>query len=284
MQKKRHYDSHSVYNRVFDYIKFNESTILLRRQLINEESFFGKIKYLRRILIIYLDLRVLIRCRYMKGNNRIFVSEFSTHNWLLFSIFLRQKYRKRIILNINHNLSKGNFSKYLLKILSNRIEVAMLIGSSEVLKEFSNLQIYDLKKNVTPFGDIKKIIFFWGRRKEQVNISERCINLVCQRISPKLLIKHVGKDTNQNLTEEEYSKLFDAETLVVLLYGDKNYSNRHSGIVIEAIVRGTRVLAPSNAVNQFATKKYKHCTCYKSEDELLNKIDQIILEKSKMFN
>lgn len=168
---------------------------------------------------------------------RITILDFSNSNLLFFPLIKLIFFKKKLTININHNLN-SSFSRLIIKALhSLKLVSFTAINNSVGVNDWiataneSSGKLYD---------GFKKYFIFNPRRRDQLNEIglDALIRTLCER---NCYITNLER-LSSNLS---YELLFaEEDTLLIINYSYDYY--RHSGVVFDSILKGRYILLPES--------------------------------------
>jgi hypothetical protein len=236
----RREDPHAVYNRILPHIEGLEKATVITRWGQNLTSPF----YVVRILLAMAgDLLSMLKC--CRSNGQFFVvREFSAWPWLMLAPVVRIcKPNTKLYLNINHNLNNSLERKVILPALSKFFSIAFIEPSESVLETHPYLTAFRLMlQPATHTTNIKAVYLFLGTRSEQICVDDEQLTSVLREWPEGIEFLVCGGANHSRLAAEAFLAAFSAGALIAVLYQPETYSDRHSGVVLEALVSGCPVV------------------------------------------
>jgi hypothetical protein len=189
--------------------------------------------------------------------------------------------REKIVINLNHNLA-SKFQSFIIKnILSKKIDFTFIEPSKSFLMKFSFIiPLYITSKHPRRNNqDIAFYIFTGSRLEHQIeNLNEYIkkfddINLF-QKASTIITGKGFGY-----LDDQDFIEIFNSthQNVIIILYSEKYFKYRHSGIVLEAIASGTHILLQESELSKHYVSRNFNVETFKNPTELSNLIEKIII-------
>ncbi len=262
-----------------NFLKIKEVNLLKILELFSFYKFPNILNFFKNIFQIYSFFkRIKINPKdtiYIDGYNLLFLISF-----LISIIFLKQKISIIIYCRYNFVGIKKKIFRLILKLLSKLShKVSILtdtINLSKIYKKETKLKTILMpiphtfkKRNNSPNLNTNKIkLFFPGQfRKDKFNNNfnnflklnntsdiQIYINI---KFKNSLKIKNKIIRFSNNLSRNNYFKIFDKINLVVLPYEIKDYKYRSSGIFIEAISLNKITLVSNKTWMSNELKKFK---------------------------
>lgn len=260
-------DPHAVYYRIFPKTDLPSDAIYIRRGLVMVTSNFFII---RVFLVLFGDFLAAIKCCFSSGRN-VIVIEFSTYSALVYLLPLSYVFNwDSLLLNINHNLN-GKLSRFIIRnILSSRLKFCFIEPSVEMIKEYPFLKAVRLRPARSGSVKHNSLYCFLPKRKEQCFADEVDYIDAVKEISCCIKTVFVGKDSV--LDQTEFARLFLGRSVIVILYKADSYSERHSGIALEAIVNGCTLLMPRTSLSLHYENSGFSVTTFLTPDDLKKKL------------
>jgi hypothetical protein len=251
-------DKHKFYDFFDDVCKESRYSILVIKTLSSRYSF----SYVTFLLdVFYLIFSCAVNYR---KNDFIFIREFNTIPFLVTSFFLFP-FRKKIILNVNHNFQRANTSivhRYCILILDFLGFIFFCFESNESPVRLKGKVIsipFVMNDGVNKFNNNNDLsVGFVGSYRKEKNI-EQVLEMLdqantlsgCKLIlgtdNKELLSTYEKKewctyDTNEY---DDYIKAIEIVDILVLNYDEDAYYYRHSGVLTDFINKGKVVIVPS---------------------------------------
>jgi hypothetical protein len=204
----------------------------------------SSIKSVRLILAVIGDLGALLQVLGRKKMTTVVIREFSTTSllilWPLYFLL-----RKKIVLNINHNLS-NKWSYALIKRLAQSFRFCLMWGET-IVSDIPSLwapRVVSVGSMVK--GSYAREIFVVRSNRDTKNFKESdCIKTI------RLVASRFSYSVNTNVDEKglriarsEYLSKLQNSSLTVMLHDPGLYRNRHSGTVWDITQYANRALVP----------------------------------------
>jgi len=264
IRKKR--DPHQVYDRLFDYMDFDNKPVLYRRGFMSYDSDFLLIKV---FLNVFGHIFTAISVFFGK-DNVVFVREFNPYIYAFFApcnIFLK----KKIYLNLNHELNGFENNKLFIGFVGFFCDVVFVEPSAGILDIFDCVKPIYFRKNRLIENSSNGCYVFCGRRNEQKIDG---LDAVLMKLSKSFTnMFFVGSDPLGNkykfieLDELEYNVAI-RNNVIVLLYNSRYYELRHSGVVLECLLYCPALVLPSSALFNSYMERYDNVYVYSDYDDL----------------
>lgn len=252
-------DPHSVYARIFPHIGGLFLAKLIPRVGI---AFTSKYYFVRLILLILGDVGAGLRCVFER-NNLIIVREFSAWIWIFIGPFVRLlKPGADISLNINHNLNNCVEREILLPILSKIFNLVFIEPTQDMLAKHRWLTALRIHPPVRKLLDKpERAFFFLGSRDEQILVSDDDLKRITGGIPKNISCYVSGGAGKDRLAEDLFEHIFNTGSIIFVLYNPLFYSERHSGVVLEALVAGCDLyMFESKLANEYRIRGFNVVT------------------------
>jgi len=232
----RREDPHAVYNRILPHIEELDKALIITRW---GNDLTSHLYIIRILLAIAGDLVSVLRCCQSKAQHLV-VREFSAWPWLLLGPVIRIFNIKTVIyLNINHNLNNAVEAKFLLPALSKLFSIAFIEPSESLLAKHPYLTPLRLALRPGTQGkQITSTYLFLGTRTEQICVDDLELASVLHQWPKGVKFLVCGGANNSRLPSGAFLSAFSSGALIAVLYRPEAYSERHSGVALEALVGG----------------------------------------------
>lgn len=252
--------------------------------------------------LLFLDIFYIPIFSYLNYRKKyFFIREFNTVSFV-FSALIMLPFRRRVILNVNHNFQKATTSKlkfYALKFID-FLGYRYFCFEANVSPIALNLPVLSVpfiisKKNSQPkskaFSKLK--VGFVGSYRKEKKIEDILLEL--DKIYSDIDITPIlGTDSSELLLDYEkrgwttyntsdykmYEKAMNEIDILILNYNQDDYYYRHSGVLTDAIANEKFVIIPNYPY--FKTQISSPCRVgltYKT----LNEINALIIEAQEMI-
>lgn len=242
----------------------------------NAHTHLTSSRYLGRLLLALVgDCRTVYLACGMDAK-RIVMREFSNASLLLF-LPMYWVLRKRLVLNINHNISRPG-GLWLVR-LAQRIGVrfALLCGF-ELRGLLPGAACPDVAIRATKREAVKSdnvALILTGTRAEQSYLNRTEMAVLIDRIEKAGLCPAFLSRTTCP-TRSMYLQAISAARVVVVIYDPRHYANRHSGVVWDLLLTSTCGIVPaSNVTRRQIVGNEKRLKCYSDKQSLLSLIEQV---------
>jgi hypothetical protein len=239
-------DPHEVYGRIIPHLDGLEHAALVARW---GASMTSSSYLLRAVILLLGDLGAFVQCLRLR-RSVIVIREFSSWTWLWLAPILKiVNPGAHVYLNINHNLNNKFERQWLMPVLSKLYKLGFIEPANAMLKDnpwITPLRI--AKRPHSSHATIRRAYFFLGNRSEQLLLTRRELEIVLSGLPSDLERVIAGGAEGDRISEEEFQQAFMPGSLIALLYNPKSYGERHSGVVLEALVSGCPIIMLGGAL------------------------------------
>lgn len=227
-------DPHAVYFRIYPFLDVS-SYRMVRRGLMGVSS---DIRLIRLCLVMMGDMSAFSRALLCREKT-VFISEASAVFSLIVLFPLNIIFRKKIVVNINHNFN-NKIDRLIIAQRFKGLSFAFIEPTPQMLEIYPHLiPVRVSATHASKIMPIIKIFVFLGSRAEQWDsIAPQMVADLNKLIGNKVELVFSGGPTGSRLGNQDYEDIFKPGSGIVLLYNQDSYEFRHSGIVLEAIVCG----------------------------------------------
>jgi len=230
-------DPHAIYARILPFMDVREHRIA-RRGLMTFTSDYRLVRY----LVMILGHLKIAKQIYRHRKERIFVSEGSLSVFAFIVLPVIIMFRvKHVIFNVNHNFNNA-LERFNARWMARWVAIGFIEPSEVFLRRYPFVTPVRIIPDSSASQPICRAYVFLGQRAEQFETgAEAFADAIDAGVGRQMDVARVGGSQGRRLSDEEFCMAFSPGSAIILLYNMENYSERHSGIVLEAIANGVVV-------------------------------------------